>query len=47
MQREIAEQQAAEREVIKKIKEKMERIKATQQKIQGHSLREPQDHFEG
>ena len=33
MQKELIEQQAAEREVLNKIKEKMEQIKATQRKM--------------
>lgn len=47
MQKEIAEQQAAEREVLNKIKEKMERIKASQQLIQNQQIREPASHYEG
>lgn len=47
MQKEIAEQQAAEREVLNKIKEKMERIKASQQHLQSQQSREPASHYEG
>lgn len=47
MQKEIAEQQAAEREVLNKIKEKMERIKASQQLVQNQQIREPASHYEG
>ncbi|KAK7084128.1 hypothetical protein SK128_022454 [Halocaridina rubra] len=47
MQKEIAEQQAAEREVLNKIKEKMERIKASQQVIKDQHSREPTTHYEG
>ncbi|XP_071541022.1 piezo-type mechanosensitive ion channel component isoform X2 [Panulirus ornatus] len=47
MQKEIAEQQAAEREVLNKIKEKMERIKASQQHLQCQQPREPASHYEG
>ncbi|KAG7166218.1 Piezo-type mechanosensitive ion channel component-like [Homarus americanus] len=46
MQKEIAEQQAAEREVLNKIKEKMERIKASQQLVQSQQCREPASHYE-
>ncbi|XP_050729563.1 piezo-type mechanosensitive ion channel component-like isoform X11 [Eriocheir sinensis] len=46
MQKEIAEQQAAEREVLNKIKEKMERIKASQQLVQNQQIREPASHYE-
>lgn len=46
-QKEIALQQAAAREVLNKIKEKMEQIKATQRKMSGQDLRVPQDHYEG
>nr|XP_045617167.1 piezo-type mechanosensitive ion channel component-like isoform X3 [Procambarus clarkii] len=46
MQKEIAEQQAAEREVLNKIKEKMERIKASQQLVQSQQTREPTSHYE-
>lgn len=47
MRQEIAEQQAAEREVLNKIKEKMERIKASQQLVQNQQIREPASHYEG
>ena len=47
MQEEIAEQQAAEREMLNKIKEKMERIKASQQLVQNQQIREPASHYEG
>lgn len=47
MRQEIAEQQAAEREVLNKIKEKMERIKASQQLVQNQQIREPTSHYEG
>ncbi|XP_069958541.1 piezo-type mechanosensitive ion channel component isoform X4 [Cherax quadricarinatus] len=46
MQKEIAEQQAAEREVLNKIKEKMERIKASQQLVNCQQPREPASHYE-
>nr|UEE08537.1 putative piezo-like channel protein [Astacus leptodactylus] len=46
MQTEVAEQQAAEREVLNKIKEKMERIKASQQLVQCQQTREPTSHYE-
>ncbi|KAK3878310.1 hypothetical protein Pcinc_017051 [Petrolisthes cinctipes] len=46
MRQEIAEQQAAEREVLNKIKEKMERIKASQQLVQNQQIREPTSHYE-
>lgn len=45
MQKEIAEQQAAEQAVIDKIKEKMERIKAAAQKTE--EGQDPQSHFDG
>lgn len=45
MQKEIAEQQAAEQAVIDKIKEKMERIKASAQKKE--EGQDPQSHYEG
>ncbi|XP_037802529.1 LOW QUALITY PROTEIN: piezo-type mechanosensitive ion channel component-like [Penaeus monodon] len=46
MQKEIAERQAAEAEVLNKIKEKMDRIKATQQLVQANQSREPNSHYE-
>ncbi|ROT73144.1 putative piezo-type mechanosensitive ion channel component 2 isoform X6 [Penaeus vannamei] len=47
MQKEIAERQAAEAEVLNKIKEKMDRIKATQQLVvQASQSREPNSHYE-
>ncbi|XP_063601150.1 piezo-type mechanosensitive ion channel component-like [Penaeus indicus] len=46
MQKEIAERQAAEAEVLNKIKEKMDRIKATQQLVQANQTREPNSHYE-
>ncbi|XP_066947530.1 piezo-type mechanosensitive ion channel component isoform X4 [Macrobrachium rosenbergii] len=46
MQKEIAEQQAAEREVLNKIKEKMERIKASQKVTKEQASREPTTHYE-
>nr|CAD7203169.1 unnamed protein product [Timema douglasi] len=41
----IMEQQEQERQILEKIKMKMERIKATQQKIQGALFKEPDNHF--
>nr|CAD7432632.1 unnamed protein product [Timema monikensis] len=43
----IMEQQEQERQILEKIKMKMERIKATQQKIQGALFKEPDNHFVG
>ncbi|XP_049832005.1 piezo-type mechanosensitive ion channel component isoform X1 [Schistocerca gregaria] len=43
-QKRIREQQEQEHQILEKIKRKMERIKATQQKVQG-ALKEPTNHF--
>ncbi|XP_063241990.1 piezo-type mechanosensitive ion channel component-like isoform X9 [Bacillus rossius redtenbacheri] len=42
----IVEQQDQEHQILEKIKMKMERIKATQQKIHGSRFKEPAHHFE-
>uniref|UniRef100_A0A1B6DCY7 Uncharacterized protein n=1 Tax=Clastoptera arizonana TaxID=38151 RepID=A0A1B6DCY7_9HEMI len=46
-QKQIREQQEAERKILEKIKYKMDRIKASQQKIQGPSYKEPSNHHVG
>ncbi|XP_067001205.2 piezo-type mechanosensitive ion channel component isoform X3 [Anabrus simplex] len=45
-QKQIAEQRDREHDILEKIKLKMERIKASQQKIQGPSFKEPTNHFQ-
>lgn len=46
-QKQIQEQQETERKILEKIKYKMDRIKASQQKIQGPSYKEPSSHYVG
>lgn len=46
-QKQIQEQLEAERKILEKIKYKMDRIKASQQKIQGPNYKEPNNHFTG
>nr|CAD7452211.1 unnamed protein product [Timema tahoe] len=41
----VVEQQIQERQTLKTIKVKMERIKSTQQKIQGARFKEPENHY--
>ncbi|XP_050433590.1 piezo-type mechanosensitive ion channel component isoform X6 [Adelges cooleyi] len=43
-QKRIQEQHESERKVLEKIKSKMDRIKATQKKIQGRGSKEPESH---
>ncbi|XP_025418904.1 piezo-type mechanosensitive ion channel component-like isoform X8 [Sipha flava] len=43
-QKRIQEQHESERKVLEKIKSKMDRIKATQKKIQGFGVKEPESH---
>jgi hypothetical protein len=43
----IQEQEHHERRILEKIRVKMERIKATQQKIQGPVFKEPESHHAG
>ncbi|KAG8263217.1 hypothetical protein J6590_038106 [Homalodisca vitripennis] len=43
--KQIQEQLEAERKILEKIKYKMDRIKASQQKVQGPSYKEPSSHF--
>ncbi|XP_025196089.1 piezo-type mechanosensitive ion channel component-like isoform X2 [Melanaphis sacchari] len=43
-QKRIQEQHESERKVLEKIKSKMDRIKATQKKIQGFGIKEPESH---
>lgn len=45
--KEVRLQQAAEREIVEKIKKKMDRIRANQRKIRGKEYSEAQDHFQG
>lgn len=44
--KEVQEQQALEREIMEKIKKKMDRIRAYQQKIRGGENMEPETHFQ-
>lgn len=46
-QKRIQEQHESERKVLEKIKSKMDRIKATQKKIQGFGIKEPESHEKG
>lgn len=46
-QKRIQEQHESERKVLEKIKSKMDRIKATQKKIQGFGVKEPESHERG
>lgn len=46
-QKRIQEQHESERKVLEKIKSKMDRIKATQKKIQGFGVKEPESHEKG
>ncbi|KAL4154487.1 hypothetical protein QTP88_000350 [Uroleucon formosanum] len=43
-QKRIQEQHESERKVLEKIKSKMDRIKATQKKIQGFGIKDPESH---
>lgn len=43
----IQEQEKREHRILENIRLKMERIKATQQKIQGPSFKEPESHHVG
>jgi hypothetical protein len=43
----IREQENQEHRILEKIRVKMERIKATQQKIQGPMYKEPEGHHVG
>jgi hypothetical protein len=43
----IREQENQEHRILEKIRVKMERIKATQQKIQGPMFKEPESHHVG
>lgn len=45
--KQIQEQLEGERKILEKIKYKMDRIKASQQKVQGPSYKEPGSHFTG
>ncbi|KAL1124046.1 hypothetical protein AAG570_001816 [Ranatra chinensis] len=45
--KQILEQQEAERKILEKIKYKMDRIKASQQKVQVASYKEPSSHYVG
>lgn len=45
--KEVQEQQATEKEIMERIKKKMDRIRAYQQKIRGDKNMEPETHFEG
>ncbi|CAL1285853.1 unnamed protein product [Larinioides sclopetarius] len=45
--KEVTEQQANEREIMERIKKKMDRIRAYQQKIRGGENMEPETHFQG
>lgn len=46
-QKRIQEQHESERQVLEKIKSKMDRIKATQKKIQGFGVKDPESHEKG
>lgn len=46
-QKRIQEQHESERKVLEKIKSKMDRIKATQKKIQGFGAKDPESHEKG
>lgn len=46
-QKRIQEQHESERKVLEKIKSKMDRIKATQKKIQGFGVKDPESHEKG
>ena len=46
-QKRIEEQQETEKKILEKIKNKMDRIKASQKKLQGPNYREPANHFQG
>jgi hypothetical protein len=46
-QKQIMEQMERENQILENIKFKMERIKASQMKVQGPSYREPSSHFTG
>lgn len=46
-QKRMVEQSEEERRILEKIKLKMDKIKANQQKIQGANYREPESHFVG
>lgn len=46
-QKRILDQTEEERRILEKIKVKMDKIKANQQKIQGPLYKEPADHFVG
>ena len=43
----IQEHENQEHHILEKIRVKMERIKATQQKNKGHMLKEPNSHHDG
>ncbi|GIY02294.1 piezo-type mechanosensitive ion channel component [Caerostris darwini] len=45
--KEVQEQQANEKEIMERIKKKMDRIRAYQQKIRGGENMEPETHFQG
>lgn len=46
-QKQIMEQMERENQILENIKFKMERIKASQMKVQGPSYHEPSSHFTG
>lgn len=46
-QKRIYEQQETEKRILEKIKNKMDRIKASQKKFQGPTYKEPTNHFQG
>lgn len=45
--KEVQEQQTTEKEIMERIKKKMDRIRAYQQKIRGDKNMEPETHFQG
>ncbi|KAM7311184.1 piezo-type mechanosensitive ion channel component-like [Ixodes scapularis] len=42
----VQEQRAADKEIMEKIKRKMDKIRAAQQRVRGHEYGEPQTHFQ-
>uniref|UniRef100_T1IYG5 Uncharacterized protein n=1 Tax=Strigamia maritima TaxID=126957 RepID=T1IYG5_STRMM len=45
LMKEVAEQQAAEKDIVEKIKKKMDKIRMNQQKIRGSEYIDPDNHF--